>query len=95
MCGFRNKMIVFNMNNRLLILNRRYCPGEAWTNRGLAYAKGFAELGMDVTIYYLISDKKRTPSDANIAGVKIVNLWEHDGWLAKKFRIFSFIKRFF
>lgn len=85
-------MIVFNMNNRLLILNRRYCPGEAWTNRVLAYAKGFAELGMDVTIYYLISDKKRTPSDANIAGVKIVNLWEHDGWLAKKFRIFSFIK---
>lgn len=81
-----------NMKDRLLILNRRYCPGEAWTNRVMAYAKGFAELGMDVTIYYLISDKKRTYSDIHITGVNIVNLWESDGWLAKKIRVFSFLK---
>ena len=80
------------MKDRLLILNRRYCPGEAWTNRVMAYAKGFAELGMDVTIYYLISDKKRTYSDIHITGVNIVNLWESDGWLAKKIRVFSFLK---
>lgn len=77
---------------RIVILNRRYCPGEAWTNRFLAYAKGFAELGKKVTIYYLITDKNRTPYSLNIPGVEIVNLWEKDGWLARRFRIVSFLK---
>ena len=83
------------MSNRLLIFNRRYCPGEAWTNRVLAYAKGFAELGMDVTIYYQISDRNRTRPSINIPRVKVVNLWENDGWFARKFRTISFVKNLF
>lgn len=80
---------------RIVILNRRYCPGEAWTNRLLAYAKGFAELGKEVTIYFLITDKNRTPYLLNIPGVEIVNLWEQDGCLARRFRVISFLKNLF
>lgn len=77
---------------RIILLNRRYCPGEAWTNRTLAYAKGFAELGEEVVIYYLIPDKDRTEYTIDIPGVKVVDLWKNDGWLAKKNRLFSFVK---
>jgi glycosyltransferase involved in cell wall biosynthesis len=77
---------------RIHILNRRFCPGEAWTNRILAYAKGFAEAGEDVVLYYIITDKQRTRPDISIPGVKVVNLWESDGFIAKKFKIVSFIK---
>lgn len=78
--------------SKILILNRRYCPGEAWTNRILAYAKGFAELGEEVVLYYLITDASRTPYEINIPGVKVVDLWKSDGFLAKRIRILSFIK---
>lgn len=77
---------------RLVFLNRRYCPGEAWTNRILAYAKGFAEAGEEVVLYYIITDKKRTKPDIHIDGVKVVNLWECDGLIARKFKFVSFIK---
>ena len=77
---------------RILILNRRYCPGEAWTNRILAYAKGFVEAGEEVVLCYIITDKKRTKFSINIPGVKVVNLWERDGIIARKYRIVSFIK---
>ena len=77
---------------RIHILNRRFCPGEAWTNRILAYAKGFAEAGEDVVLYYIITDKQRTRPDVSIPGVKVVNLWESDGFIARKFKIVSFIK---
>lgn len=76
----------------ILFLNRRYCPGEAWTNRILAYAKGFAEAGEEVMLYYIIADKQRTKPDINIPGVKVVNLWESDGFLAKRFKAISFLK---
>ena len=61
--------------SRVIFLNRRHCPGEAWTNRVLAYAKGFAEAGEEVVLYYIITDKQRTKPDINIPGVKVVNLW--------------------
>lgn len=76
---------------RLLIVNRRYCPGEAWTNRVLAYARGFAELGVKVNLCYLISDKQRNKYDISIPGVEIVNLWEGDGILGKRNRYVSFL----
>lgn len=78
--------------SRVIFLNRRYCPGEAWTNRILAYAKGFAEAGENVVLYYIITDKRRTKPDINISGVKVVNLWESDGPLARKFKVLSFLK---
>lgn len=76
----------------IIFLNRRYCPGEAWTNRILAYAKGFAEAGEEVMLYYIITDKQRTKPDINIPGVKVVNLWESDGIIARRFKIVSFLK---
>ena len=78
--------------NRVIILSRRYCPGEAWTNRILAYAKGFAEAGEEVVLYFIITDKQRTKPDINIPGVKVVHLWETDGLLARKFKAVSFLK---
>lgn len=80
------------MADRIIFLNRRYCPGEAWTNRVIAYAKGFAEAGEEVVLYYIITDKQRTKPDISIDGVKVVNLWERDGFFAKRFKIISFIK---
>ena len=78
--------------SRVILLNRRYCPGEAWTNRILAYAKGFAEAGEEVVLYYIITDKKRTKPEIHIDGVKVVNIWEKDGLIARKIRSVSFIK---
>jgi serine acetyltransferase/glycosyltransferase involved in cell wall biosynthesis len=78
--------------SKILFLNRRYCPGEAWTNRILAYAKGFADAGEEVYLYYLISDKNRTPYSINIPGVNVVNLFESDGFLVRRFRYLSFLK---
>lgn len=80
------------MADRIIFLNRRYCPGEAWTNRVLAYAKGFAEAGEEVVLYYIITDKQRTKPDINIPGVKVVNLWESDGIIVRRFKIVSFLK---
>lgn len=77
---------------RIILLNRRYCPGEAWTNRVLAYARGFAELGEEVILYYLITNKERTPYSIDVPGVKVVDLWKSDGFVARKFRIWSFIR---
>ena len=81
--------------SRIIFLNRRYCPGEAWTNRILAYAKGFSEAGEEVVLYYIITDKRRTKPDISIEGVKVINLWETDGILAKRFKIVSFLKNLF
>lgn len=72
-------------------LCRRYCPGEAWTNRVLAYAKGLTELGAKVSLIYLITDAKRTPYEIHIPGVEIVNLWENDTLLERKFRVMSYL----
>lgn len=78
--------------SRVIFLNRRFCPGEAWTNRMLAYAKGFSEQGVRVCLLFIISDKCRTPYSINIPGVEIINLWENDGWLSRTFRALSYLK---
>ena len=79
---------------RVVLFERRYCVGEANTNRMLAYAKGLSELGEDVYIYYLITDKSRTPYNIDLPNVTIVNLWEKDGFLSKRVRSLSFIKNY-
>lgn len=76
---------------RILIISRRYIPGEAWTNRVLAYAKGFAEQGAEVKLCYLIGDKKRSRYEVNIPGVKVVDFWLQDGFLARKNRYVSLL----
>lgn len=74
---------------------RRYCPGEAWTNRVLAYIKGFAELGNNVCVYFLISDTERTKEIISVPNVKVVSLWENDGYFARKSKKVSFFKNLF
>ena len=78
-------------SNRIIFLCRRYCPGEAWTNRILAYARGLAELGQEVCIFYLISDKNRSTYQIDIPGVTIIDLWKNDGFIARRFRPISFL----
>lgn len=75
---------------RILILNRRYCSGEAWTNRTLAYAKGLAEAGNDVCMYYMIPDKDGKKYDIQIPDVKVVNLWESMPSIMHRFRLLLF-----
>ena len=43
-------------------------------------------------IYYQISNGRRIKPSINIPRVKVVNLWENDGWFAGKFRFISFVK---
>lgn len=75
---------------RILILNRRYCPGEAWTNRTIAYAKGLAEAGNDVCMCYMIPDIKGKRYSLEIPGVRIVNLWESVPKVLYRFRLLLF-----
>lgn len=79
------------MGKKVFFVCRRYCPGEAWTNRVLGYVKGLSELGVIVTLVYLISDKRRNRYNIDIPNVHVINLWEQDGFLAKKIRHFSFV----
>lgn len=76
---------------RVLFLCRRYIPGEAWTNRVLAYARGFAERGVKVKLCYLIADKNRSRYEINIPGVEVVDFWMKDGFLARKNRYVSLL----
>ena len=77
---------------RLLIISRRYCPGEAWTNRMIAYAKGFAEQGAEVKLCYLIGDKNRSQYEINIPGVEVVDFWLRDRFLARRNRYCSLLE---
>ena len=81
------------MNIKLLC--RRYIPGEAWTNRVLAYAKGLAELGCEVDLYYLITDDKRTPYTISIPGVRVIDMWEYDNNLERRWRMFSYFRNLY
>lgn len=77
--------------DRIFFFNRRYCPGEAWTNRVLAYARGFAEKGVEVILCYLIGDKNRSEYKIDIPGVEVVNFWEKDFFLARRCRYVSLL----
>lgn len=74
------------------IICRRYCPNEAWTNRMLAYARGFVENGHRVVIVFLITDNHRTPYTIEIPGVKIINLWESDNVIVRIHRALSYLR---
>lgn len=87
MVSYRINLFMMNV----ILINRRYCPGEAWTNRVLAYAKGLAELGAKVSLVYLITDIKRTPYEIKIPGVEVINLWEKDTFIEGKFRLLSYL----
>lgn len=75
----------------IYFLCRRYCSGEAWTNRILAYAKGLSELGCKVTLVYCITNLARTPYCIDIPGVSVINLWEKDNTIEKRLRALSYL----
>lgn len=77
---------------RIVFICRRFAPGEAWTNRLLAYAKGFLLQDVEVCILFLIPDKNRTPYEINLPGLSVVNLWETDGFLIRSHRLFSYLR---
>lgn len=56
------------------------------------YKRRGAELELNLKIYYQISNGRRIKPSINIPRVKVVNLWENDGWFAGKFRFISFVK---
>lgn len=77
--------------SRIVFICRRFCPGQAWTNRLLGYAKGFAEQGKEVVLLFLITDNNRTPYIINIPNVKVINLWENDNRFIRIHRAFSYV----
>lgn len=78
--------------DRIVFVCRRYCPNEAWTNRLLAYAKGFMAKGARVCFIFLISDPKRSSYYIDIPDLEVINLWEDDGLLARRYRAFSYLR---
>ncbi len=78
--------------HKVVFLNRRYCPGEAWTNRILGYAKGLAEQCVPVSLVYMLRGAEK--DEINISGVQVVSLWEDEGMLAKKSKVISILRSF-
>lgn len=76
---------------KIVIVCRRYCPGTAWANRMLCYAKGLIECGFKVEIVFLIANKERSFYSLPIDNIIVHNLWERDSWFAKKSRILSYM----
>lgn len=81
--------------NRIVIPVRRYLEGAAAMNRLLAYARGFAELGVEVWFYFMITNEKE--EKPNIVNPKIhyVYLWEHDNSFLRRFRGLELLKNLF
>ncbi len=77
---------------QFVIVSRRFGDGGASTNRLIGYAKGFADAGHSVRVVFLIRDAKGTKLNLSHKNIVIEHLWEHDGVIAKKFKLFSYIK---
>lgn len=75
----------------IIIINRSYAPDEADTNRIIAYANAFAKLGHMVTMLYLIPNRSGQPYMVPVQNCNVINIWEKDGWLARKNRVISLI----
>lgn len=71
---------------RLVIPVRRYIDGTAPMNRLLGYAKGFAELGVDVWFYFLITNGKEDKPSIDNPKIHFVYLWENNNSFLRKYR---------
>ena len=80
------------MKKRIIIPVRRYVDGTAPMNRLLAYAKGFAELGVDVWLYFFITDKKEKKANIVNPNIHFVYLWENNNAVFKKIRFLGLLK---
>lgn len=81
-----NSKLYMEKLNRIIFPVRRYVEGTAATNRLLAYAKGFAELGIDVWIYFLITNEKEEKPNINNTNIHFIYLWENNNFLFRKYR---------
>lgn len=72
--------------NRIVFPVRRYVEGTAPMNRLLAYAKGFAELGVEVWFYFLITNEKEEKPNINNPKIHFVYLWENNNAFFRKRR---------
>ena len=80
------------MKKRIIIPVRRYVDGTAPMNRLLAYAKGFAESGLDVWLYFFITDKKKKKANIVNPNIHFVYLWENNNAVFKKIRFLGLLK---
>jgi len=77
---------------RIIIPIRRYCNGEAAMNRLIGYAKGFAHFGVDVWIYFFITNKDEERLLIESPYIHIRYLWEKDSKFLKKHRALELAK---
>lgn len=80
------------MKKRIIIPVRRYVDGTAPMNRLLAYAKGFAESGLDVWLYFFITDEKEKKANIVNPNIHFVYLWENNNAVFKKIRFLGLLK---
>ena len=80
------------MSNTIKIICYGYRPGTAWTNRFLAYAKSFADLGRKVVFIFLTPDKNNSKLYTNNPNIQCIYLWESDGFLARRSTAISYVR---
>lgn len=74
---------------------RRYCKGAAAMNRILGYAHGFSQLGIDVWLYFFITNKYEERLSTEDPNIHVVYLWENDSHFYKKHRVLELFKNLF
>ena len=56
---------------RIVFISRKYCRGEAWCNRLLAYAKEFRNKGVEVTLLFLIANEQSADAAEDFTGLDV------------------------
>lgn len=56
---------------RIVFLSRKYCRGEAWCNRLLAYARGFKTNGCNILLLFLIDNEISANANEDFAGLDV------------------------
>lgn len=60
----------------LYVLNDYYNPNTATTNRIIAFAKGFGELGIKTRVVFVLPNKDRAKVDEKFVNVEFIYIWE-------------------
>lgn len=75
----------------IVLVIRRYTDASAAMNRLIAYAKGFADAGNQVTLLFLIT-RDRSKCFIDHPKINIIHLWETDGALCRRYTVLSYIR---
>lgn len=57
--------------NDIVFISRKYCRGEAWCNRLLAYAKSFQNQGYNVELVFLVANEQSKDSSEDFRDLNI------------------------